>query len=63
MNLPDHIERCKGIVYDRFDGDEDVYEDCETCLRRLAPPGPYVMEPPKIITFFCEYQIEAPANG
>lgn len=61
--LPNHIERCRGIIYDDPDGEEELHEDCETCLRRLAPPGLYTMEPPKIITFFCEYQIEAPVNG
>lgn len=53
MTLPHHIARCRGFG----DGPDDWLEECHTCQRRTAPGGERNMEPPKIITFFCEYWI------
>lgn len=54
--LPDHIARCPGIPLNEEETEWHI--DCEDCLRRLAPPAKFKMEPPKIIVFFCEYLIE-----
>lgn len=54
MTLPNDIARCSGVGSD----EEGWREGCETCLRRLAKGGEYHMEPPPIIAFWCEYQIE-----
>ena len=51
--LPGDVSRCAGIGSD----DEGWYEECETCLRRTAPPSDHPrqphMTPPAVITFFC----------
>jgi hypothetical protein len=52
-DLHPELERCPGIGND----EEGWFEDCETCLRRLAKPSGNVMRPPAIIAFFCEYSI------
>jgi hypothetical protein len=56
VTLPNDIARCNG------DGsDEDGWRDgCETCLRRTAPRPDHVwmIAPPPIIAFECEYLIE-----
>jgi hypothetical protein len=54
MTLPNDVARCVGIGSE----EDGWFEDCEICLRRLAPPGAVNMEPPAVITFFCEYQLE-----
>jgi hypothetical protein len=56
MNLPNDIARCNGVQY----AEGDWREGCEKCLRRIAPSGDRVvmMEPPAIITFWCEFLIE-----
>jgi len=53
--LPNDVARCKGIV-----SDGELFEDCENCLRRLAPAtvNVFYIEPPVIIAFWCEYLIE-----
>jgi hypothetical protein len=59
--LPYHVPRCKGV---RYIEDDETYwrEGCEQCLRRTSPPNPNPeqqwVEPPTIITFFCEYLLE-----
>ena len=59
MSLPNDIARCSGIGSEK----EGWFEDCETCLRRLAiasdNPNARVnnMQPPPIIAFWCEYRI------
>lgn len=54
--LPDDVARCNGDGSDA----EGWREGCETCLRRTAPrPSPcWMMEPPAIIAFECEFLIE-----
>jgi hypothetical protein len=53
--LPNDIARCGGA------GEEgEMWEECETCLRRTAPregEGPWIAPPP-VIAFECEYLIE-----
>jgi hypothetical protein len=56
IKLPDHIARCPGIPLDE-EGTE-WHDDCENCLRRLAAPSKFKMQPPRIIAFFCEFVIE-----
>lgn len=55
MKLLNDVARCNGIGND----EEGYFEDCEKCLRRTAPRPVHVwmMEPPKVIAFWCEYQI------
>jgi hypothetical protein len=57
--LPDDYARCDG------EGAEENSkwhwrEGCENCLRRIAPrPDPcWMMSPPPIIAFECEFLIE-----
>ena len=60
ITLPNDTARCRGVGSD----EEGWFEDCETCLRRLAiasdKPGARVnsMPPPPIIVFWCEYHIQ-----
>jgi hypothetical protein len=57
--LPNDIARCNGDWHE--DGaDSGWREGCETCLRRTAPRPEYVwmITPPPIIAFECEYLIE-----
>ena len=63
MNLPNDIHRCNG-VYSIEDGEIDWREGCETCLRRTAPRPEVVwmIDPPAIIVFECEYLIEPNDN-
>jgi hypothetical protein len=54
MKLADDVARCAGVG-----SDADGWRDgCDTCLRRLCPGGRVQMDPPPIIVFECEYQIE-----
>lgn len=62
--LPLDIARCPGIGYpDEDTGELHWREDCERCLRRLAPvpKGRDVpqMQPPAMSVFECEFLIEA----
>jgi hypothetical protein len=53
--LPNDIARCAGAGIDG-----ELWEECETCLRRTAPrkgEGPWIAPPP-IIAFWCKYLIE-----
>jgi hypothetical protein len=53
--LPNDIARCAGAGIDG-----ELWEECETCLRRTAPRdgiGPWIAPPP-IVAFECEYLIE-----
>lgn len=59
IDLPPDIERCPGIGSE----EEGWFEDCETCLRRLAKPSEATMKPPEIIVFFCEYYIPVDNQG
>lgn len=52
--LPADIARCPGVGSE----EEGWREGCDKCLRRLAAPSRYWMEPPPIIAFWCEYLIE-----
>lgn len=57
--LPNDIARCDGEWID--DGDHSCWrEGCETCLRRTAqrPEEVWMMSPPPIIAFECEFLIE-----
>ena len=55
MTLPNDIARCNGYYA------EGWREGCGECLRRTAPrPDPcWMMEPPAIVVFECEYLVEA----
>lgn len=53
--LPADVARCPGVG-NNADG---WRKGCETCLRRLAPGGRVHMQPPPIIAFWCDYQVEA----
>jgi hypothetical protein len=57
--LPDDYDRCDGFSYIE-DGKLNWREGCENCLRRIAPrPDPcWMMSPPPIIAFECEFLIE-----
>jgi hypothetical protein len=59
MKLPNDTARCDGVGYQEDDG---WYwrEGCEACLRRTAPRPDevYMMTPPPILAFECEYLIE-----
>ena len=54
--LPADVARCDGVG----DDTDGWREGCETCLRRTAKRGSWVlmMSPPAIIAFECEYLIE-----
>ena len=55
MTLPHDIARCQGVQHDgRW------REGCERCLRRLEPGAEiqWMIDPPEIIGFECEYLIE-----
>ena len=57
--LPNDIARCNGDWHE--DGEHSAWrEGCETCLRRTAPRPEHVwmIAPPPIIAFECEYLIE-----
>ena len=57
--LPNDIARCNGDWHE--DGEDSCWrEGCETCLRRTAPRPDdcWMMTPPPIIAFECEYLIE-----
>lgn len=55
-SLPNDVARCDGVGSDG----EGWREGCETCLRRTAPRPErvWMMGPPAIIAFWCEYLIE-----
>ena len=57
--LANDIARCDGVGFQEDDG-WDWREGCETCLRRTAPRPEQVwmLEPPAIIAFECEFLIE-----
>lgn len=55
--LSDDVARCAGVGSDA----EGWREGCDTCLRRLAPGGRVHIQPPPIIAFWCEFQIDAEA--
>jgi hypothetical protein len=57
--LPGDYDRCDGFSYIE-DGKLNWREGCENCLRRIAPrPDPcWIMPPPPIIAFECEFLIE-----
>jgi hypothetical protein len=54
--LPNDVARCNGVG----NQENGWREGCEHCLRRTAPrPDPFwIMSPPDIIVFECEYLIE-----
>lgn len=60
MRISNDIARCNGVGSD----EEGWREGCEDCLRRTASrPDPcWMMEPPAIIAFRCEFRI-APPNA
>ena len=55
MTLPHDIARCRGVQHDG-----QWREGCERCLRRTEPGGEvqWMIDPPAIIVFECEYLIE-----
>lgn len=56
MNLPNHIDRCKGVNYEG-----EWREGCENCLRRTSTSSNQdvaYLKPPEIIAFWCEYLID-----
>ena len=58
-SLPNDIARCNGVGF--ADGNYGEWrEGCETCLRRTAPRPDrvWMISPPPIIAFECEYLIE-----
>lgn len=57
--LPNDIARCNGVGSDA----EGWRDGCETCLRRIAPrpEAQWMIEPPPIIAFECQFLIE-PTN-
>lgn len=59
--LMNDVARCDGVSFENPEG-LAWREDCERCLRRIAPrPDECVMmAPPPIIVFECEYLIEEP---
>lgn len=63
MNLPNDIACCNGVSFEE-DGGIDWREGCETCLRRTAsrPEVVWMIEPPAIISFECEFLIEPEQN-
>ncbi len=57
MTLPADVARCTGVEYD----DGSWREGCAHCLRRTDRsdfPLQVWMEPPPLITLFCEALIE-----
>jgi hypothetical protein len=54
--LANDIARCNGVGNDT----EGWREGCETCLRRTAPrpETAWMIDPPIIVAFECEYLIE-----
>lgn len=62
MNLPNDVTRCDGVRYEE-EGVMGWREGCEHCLRRTSPRPErfWMMEPPPIIVFECEYLIEGDA--
>lgn len=58
MNLLADVARCPGDGSDA----EGWREGCETCLRRTSLPASpdrvWLMDPPPVIAFECEYLIE-----
>lgn len=56
MKLANDVARCNGSGSD----EEGWREGCDNCLRRLAPMYGecWLMEPPAIIVFECEFLIE-----
>jgi hypothetical protein len=54
--LPNDVARCAGVG-----DDEDGWrEGCDDCLRRISPKtsdNVWMMAPPEIITFECEFRI------
>ena len=59
--LPNDVARCAGVG----DDEEGWREGCEDCARRLdkaTSEVPAWILPPIIITFECEFRIEAPKN-
>lgn len=63
MTLPNDTARCNG-VHSIGDGEIHWREGCEKCLRRTAPRPEVVwmIEPPAIIVFECEFLIEPEQN-
>ncbi len=61
MTLPTDVARCPGVGSDA----EGWREGCETCLRRTSPPADpervWMMSPPALVAFWCEYLIEPEA--
>jgi hypothetical protein len=57
-NLPNDVARCPGVG----DDVEGFREGCDDCLRRTSPPNDpmrvWMMSPPAIIVFECEYRID-----
>lgn len=54
MTLPGNVARCAGFG----DGPDDWLDECHACQRRTAPGGEWMMKPPAIVAFQCEYLIE-----
>lgn len=52
MSLPNDIARCAGVF------DDGWRVGCEHCLRRTSPGGRVHMEPPGLLVFGCDYEIE-----
>lgn len=63
-NLANYVARCNGVGFQENDG-WDWREGCETCLRRTAARDEQVwmMDPPKIIAFECEFLISPNATA
>lgn len=59
--LPNDTVRCNGVSSVE-DGQTFWREGCETCLRRTAPRPKrvWMMNPPAIIAFECEFLVEPP---
>ena len=47
MTLPDDYARCPGTDWD----------ECDDCQRRTSPGGEQQMQPPRIVTLWCESYI------
>jgi len=60
-NLPNDVARCPGVGSEE-DGVWYWREGCDDCLRRTSPPPDpmrvWMMSPPEIVVFECEYRIE-----
>lgn len=63
-SLADDIARCDGLSY-MEDGVRYWREGCETCLRRTSPrpDRAWMIEPPAIIAFECEFLIPPNTNN